>query len=290
MSDMNRNGFTLIELSIVLVIIGLIVGGILVGRDLILAASLRAQTSQIDQYQAAVRTFQGKYNCLPGDCINAVQLGFPARGPGPGDGDGNGVVDGERADGNFAGEPLTFWVDLSAAHLVSGNYTLGIYPYNTVWGVTVTGSGIDSFLPPAAIGPGNYVYIYADAYVGGAGYAGNGINYFGVAASTSLISGYLETSPDLTALQASVIDAKIDDGYPQSGRVLARLVQPTLIWAGTGNALGPFTTATVGSASTCFDNSTSADGQTAVNGNPQHYSTEMSGGSGLNCALSFQFQ
>ena len=54
-------GFTLIELSIVLVIIGLIIGGVLVGRDLIAAAQVRAQISQIEKYQTAVNTFRGKY-------------------------------------------------------------------------------------------------------------------------------------------------------------------------------------------------------------------------------------
>jgi prepilin-type N-terminal cleavage/methylation domain-containing protein len=61
-----RAGFTLIELSIVLVIIGLVVGGVLVGRDLICAAELRAQISQIEKYNTAVNTFYGKYGGLPG--------------------------------------------------------------------------------------------------------------------------------------------------------------------------------------------------------------------------------
>ena len=53
---MKKSGFTLIELSIVLVIIGLIIGGILVGRDLINASAIRAQISQIDKYQQAANT------------------------------------------------------------------------------------------------------------------------------------------------------------------------------------------------------------------------------------------
>ena len=76
-------GFTLIELSIVLVIIGLIIGGVLVGRDLISAAGVRAQISQIEKYQSAVNTFRGKYGYLPGDISDptAQQYGFAARGP-----------------------------------------------------------------------------------------------------------------------------------------------------------------------------------------------------------------
>ena len=65
----NKSGFTLIELSIVLVIIGLIVGGILVGQDLIKSAEMRNLASQLRQYQVATSTFRGKYNEIPGDML-----------------------------------------------------------------------------------------------------------------------------------------------------------------------------------------------------------------------------
>ena len=67
-----KTAFTLIELSIVLVIIGLIVGGVLVGQDLIKAAQIRAQMSEVEKLNTAVSTFRLKYNCLPGDCGNAT--------------------------------------------------------------------------------------------------------------------------------------------------------------------------------------------------------------------------
>ena len=73
-----RDGFTIIELSIVLVIIGLLAGGILLGRDLIEAARIRAQGSQIESYEMAINTFRLKYNMLPGDLTStqASMLGF----------------------------------------------------------------------------------------------------------------------------------------------------------------------------------------------------------------------
>jgi prepilin-type N-terminal cleavage/methylation domain-containing protein len=86
--------FTLIEMSIVLVIIGLIVGGVLAGQSLINAAAVRATISQIEKYQT--NTFRGKYGYLPGDIKDpdASNFGFAARGQYAGEGDGNGVLEG----------------------------------------------------------------------------------------------------------------------------------------------------------------------------------------------------
>lgn len=62
-----KNGFTLVELSIVLVIVGLLIGGILVGQSLIESAKLNRVISQLSQYDVAVTTFYTKYKQLPGD-------------------------------------------------------------------------------------------------------------------------------------------------------------------------------------------------------------------------------
>lgn len=74
-----KKGFTLVELSIVLVIIGLLIGGILIAQSMTDAAKITAQVQQISQFDAAVMDFKSKYNYLPGDA--------PAFG-----GDGDGVL------------------------------------------------------------------------------------------------------------------------------------------------------------------------------------------------------
>jgi hypothetical protein len=72
MKQSARTGFTLIELSILLVVIGLIVGGVLVGQDLIRSAGIRKTISELQKFQTAIATFKGKYDCLAGDCPNAT--------------------------------------------------------------------------------------------------------------------------------------------------------------------------------------------------------------------------
>lgn len=69
-------GFTLIELAIVLVVIGLLVGGVVVGRDMIRSAQLRATIQQVDMLKASHMAFLLKYNCMPGDCQNGSAFGF----------------------------------------------------------------------------------------------------------------------------------------------------------------------------------------------------------------------
>jgi prepilin-type N-terminal cleavage/methylation domain-containing protein len=69
---MKQSGFTLIELSIVLVIIALIVGTITVGSSMIRQAQIMSTSADVQTYISAVNTFQQKYNALPGDFATAT--------------------------------------------------------------------------------------------------------------------------------------------------------------------------------------------------------------------------
>src|SRR5665213_3036991 len=129
----HKTGFTLIELSIVLVIIGLIVGGILVGQDLIKAAEVRAQISQIEKYDQAVNTFRAKFNAIPGDMAvaTASQFGFTNTNctGGVGMRDGNGLLDGSTTAGSVlqgGAETGMFWADVSST--TAGNLIEGQFP------------------------------------------------------------------------------------------------------------------------------------------------------------------
>ncbi|MEJ0009639.1 MAG: prepilin-type N-terminal cleavage/methylation domain-containing protein [Alphaproteobacteria bacterium] len=91
-----QRGFTLVELAIVLVIIGLLVGGGLVGQDLIKSAQINATVSDLQSYTDAAMTFRDKYGGIPGDLradkAQAAGLTVYYWQPGSfgtGDGDGN---------------------------------------------------------------------------------------------------------------------------------------------------------------------------------------------------------
>ena len=64
-----KKGFTLVELAIVLVIIGLLIGGILAAQSMIQTARLQAQIRQINEFDIAVSNFVTKYNSIPGDSL-----------------------------------------------------------------------------------------------------------------------------------------------------------------------------------------------------------------------------
>lgn len=233
-------GFTLIELSIVLVVIGLIVGGVLVGRDMIHAAELRSIITQATSYETAVNTFSEKYNCLPGDCPFATKF-WPAADGSTGstaacysidttgstatcNGNGNGSID--MADVANFGEEYRFWQHLSNAGLVPGGYS-GYAAQTAGWGISITGKNIPQtrFQNVAFDVIGNRPLSY---WNGGAPFYQwtSGPNFdvpsqdwtIGVATGTM----YPAFFAGFTTSDAYSIDSKSDDGKPGTGKVRAQ--------------------------------------------------------------------
>lgn len=189
-----QSGFTLVELSIVLVIIGLIVGGVLVGQSLIAAAKVRAQLTQLDQYDAAVNAFQAKFNCLPGDCTAASGVTFNGGTAATGNGDNLITYDAAWTDASV--ESAVAWPEMATQGMIAGTYTppanLGAFP----------GTG----LPAARLG--GFVMLGAS----------NTTNYYVLSSYTT---GDTQTEPSIAADAALAIDTKRDDGLATTGFVVA---------------------------------------------------------------------
>ncbi|MFA6920718.1 MAG: prepilin-type N-terminal cleavage/methylation domain-containing protein [Gallionella sp.] len=233
--------FSLIELSIVLVILGLLTGGILAGKSLIHAAELRSLLSDRTRYITVAHTFRDKYFFLPGDipnatsfwdaadngdgsgldCIDAQGTNYPSNTRSTCNGNGNGqvsihVLQDSFYYANWGGyypnwqsiEPLTFWQHLADAGMIEGTFVGTTMPSD---GSNVPGKNLP-------------VTKYKDATFN-IGWMGN---YEG---DTSLFAGdygntmQMGRSPDYIQSmflpeEAWNMDVKTDDGVPGTGRTI----------------------------------------------------------------------
>lgn len=242
----NKSGFTLVELSVVLVIIGLLVGGVLVGRDLIESGKIRAQMTQISDIETQINTFRLKYNCLPGDCANATEFlgaSFGANAINNGNNDGiihsiwgNGVASAvdECISPDMAGEVSQLLLQLNAAGL--GNYSanglLAPSPMAVAgreYANSAYGNGTGFFVScitntvyptgiPAIFRTGNIIAIGAGATGGRIGYAIGTYGKYSYGAYGYRAPATIIEPMGIPADVSRQIDEKIDDGKPSKGK------------------------------------------------------------------------
>ncbi len=215
-------GFSLVELSIVLVILGLLTGGILTGQNLIRAAELRSVTTEFQAYQTAVNTFRDKYFAIPGDMINATDFwGQGANCPGANtderttpatcNGDGDGVID-RSASFN---EVFTFWQHLANAGLIEGQYSAVPVDSSTANPTTIGGWNVPASKLANASWSIEYlgeVDVSTNLWIDGS--YGNALLFGGD------ISSGVPTAAILSPKEAWNIDTKLDDGVAGSGRII----------------------------------------------------------------------
>lgn len=116
------SGFTLLEIAVGLLVLGLLVGGVLKGQELITAARVRAVIQQQDSVKTAYLGFLDRFRALPGDYANATTTltgVSTACGTASSPGNGNGNARIQSADG----EAILAWEHLSKAGFLAGTYT-----------------------------------------------------------------------------------------------------------------------------------------------------------------------
>jgi prepilin-type N-terminal cleavage/methylation domain-containing protein len=113
-----QRGFNLVELAIVLVIIGLLLGGVLKGQALVTNAKIKRASNDFNGVTAAVYTYLDRYAALPGDDLKAGPRWTSVLAP---SGDGNGVLSGAWDSINTADETYRLWSHLFNANLVATN-------------------------------------------------------------------------------------------------------------------------------------------------------------------------
>src|SRR5437879_5541775 len=195
-----RQGFTLVEIAIVLVIIGLLLGGILKGQEMITQAKIKNVVADFSGVSAAYYGYQDRYRAIPGDDPNAGARWTTAPTPAQ-SGDGNGIVGGTYNNACPAAivaaspESCKWWDDLRRAGFVSGNGAQ--QPFNAVTGQIGVQTGDGAAAPAATL--------------------------LNVAAGNGFV-GLIMCSANLPDKIAIAVDTQTDDGQSNLGTVRA-LVQ-----------------------------------------------------------------
>lgn len=205
----SEKGFTLVELAIVMIIIGLLITGVLKGQEMIANAQVTSTVTQIKAIDAATSTFKDMYNSFPGDMLLATtRLNSCANPCNNGDGDGR-IDQGVGAAPALGQENVFFFTQMRAADLLSG-----FDGTNTL--------AFGSALPTAPVGGG--------FSVGHTNPNGGATSVTGFTAANMRLGHYLvhngvpnaavgATSGLLSPAQAARIDRKMDDGIPTTGSV-----------------------------------------------------------------------
>lgn len=227
-----RSGFTLLELSIVMTIIGLVVGAIFAAQAMIRAAHLQTMLGEYDAYVKATKEFQDKFLSLPGDMsgnIGAtpeIMWGTDAGGcPGTPtstvpkvatcNGDGNGTIGSSTTAAVLSNSNEWFraWQHLSNAGFVGTKFT------GTRGSGSASEARIGVNIPGSSVAGAGWTLLYYNQIADSTFLWGD--QYGHVMAFGEFLANNMTLSPTLTAVEALAVDQKIDDGKPGMGIVRA---------------------------------------------------------------------
>ncbi|MBF0560459.1 MAG: prepilin-type N-terminal cleavage/methylation domain-containing protein [Alphaproteobacteria bacterium] len=221
----SQRGFTLIEMAIVLVIIGLLLGAVLKGQQMVENTRVIATAADFNNIRAAANTFHDRYQTRPGDFNNATKQlptnQYPTIAPVIADGDGNGIIGADMGANlgaaiSYPTENTQFWMHLRVAGLLGKPRQTGISSNALNEAAAVYGQ----LMPSGRFGGGFHVLYGNDN-------TGRYTHWLRLAAGgdigTSILgtNATLAATPALTANEAYALDLKMDDGNPFTGSVQA---------------------------------------------------------------------
>ncbi|MGE3770634.1 MAG: prepilin-type N-terminal cleavage/methylation domain-containing protein [Bdellovibrionales bacterium] len=204
-----NKGFTLVELAVVIVIIGLIIGAVIKGQELIDNARVNSVITQVNSIRSAFTSFQDKYGALPGDFARAQERipGCQAAGGDCANGNGNGTIDGNAGANGVAGaEARMAWQHLAFANMITG----------VVPGADVGQAIYNQNFPGARTGGG---FVLVNGLVGNPQLNTLWLRLQSSAPTSGPSNGQAQAA--LTPTQAATIDRRLDDGNPLTGTVRA---------------------------------------------------------------------
>lgn len=178
-----QSGFTLVEIAIVLVIIGLLLGGILKGQELISSAKVRNLADQGSAVKASFFAFQDRYRAIPGDYLTAT-ANLPAGAFTVTNGTGNGQI----AAGAESGQA---WLHMARAGFLSGSYDGGPAANNLTCAATTC---------PVNAFSGRMTLLF-----------------FSNANGTTATTHEIRTGSSIPVGIIAELDRKVDDGAPNTG-------------------------------------------------------------------------
>ena len=196
-----QSGFTLVEIAIVLVIIGLLLGGILKGQELINSARVKNLANDFRVIPTYIYAYQDKFRSLPGDdCLAGTHVGAPATDTSPcAAPKGDGVINGAPLSTTATDESFLFWQHVRLANLAPGP----------------TATGDTAYQPLNAVGGHLGV-----ASLVTAGAAKNDV----ISAPTAMTGTYQVCSEGVLGRFVKQLDIQMDDGNTQTGSMRAALM------------------------------------------------------------------